>query len=52
VIHEVDLSLFPNWVGTSQVRAVALSGTLTLSTRPFTVGGEVQTAHLVWERES
>ena len=52
VVHHVDVSLFPNWVGTRQLRAVKLTGdTLVLSTRPFTVKDVVQTARLVWKRE-
>lgn len=51
VIHHVELSLFPNWVGGDQERLVELSGNqLTLSTRPFLVGGRQQSAHLSWER--
>jgi hypothetical protein len=51
VIHHVELSLFPNWVGGEQERLVELSGTrLILSTAPFLLGGKQQTAHLIWER--
>ena len=51
VIHHVDLSLFPNWVGVEQVRLVELRGDrLMLSTRPILLGGMQQTAHLIWER--
>lgn len=51
VIHHVKLSLFPNWVGSSQERLVELKGNrLTLSTRPVLLGGMQQTAHLIWER--
>jgi hypothetical protein len=51
VIHHVDLSLFPNWVGVDQERLVELTGNrLTLSTRPILLGGVQQTAHLIWER--
>ena len=51
VIHHVDLSLFPNWVGVEQERLVELRGNqLTLSTRPILLGGMQQSAHLIWER--
>jgi hypothetical protein len=51
VIHHVELSLFPNWVGVDQERLVDTSADrLTLSTRPLLLDGRQQTAHLVWER--
>ena len=51
VIHHVELSLFPNWVGVDQERLVEVRGTrLTLSTRPMLLGGIQQTGHLIWER--
>ncbi len=51
VIHHVELSSFPNWVGVDQERLVKLKGNrLTLSTRPILLGGIEQTAHLNWER--
>lgn len=50
VIHHVDVSLFPNWVGNDQKRTFQFDGNrLTLST-PLP-GGDIQrSAHLVWER--
>ena len=51
VIHHVDLSLFPNWVGVEQERLVELrEDQLTLSTHPILQGGVQRTAHLIWER--
>ena len=51
VIHHVDLSLFPNWVGVEQERLVELRGNqLILSTRSILLGGIQRTAHLLWER--
>jgi hypothetical protein len=51
VIHHVELSLFPNWVGGVQERLVKVNGDqLTLSTRPLLLDGRQQTAHLLWER--
>ena len=51
ILHHVEVSLFPNWIGTDQERLVDQSGDrLTLSTRPLRISGELQTGHLVWER--
>jgi hypothetical protein len=50
VVHHVELSLFPNWVGADQERLVELAGNrLTLSTPPILLRGIQQTAHLIWE---
>ncbi|MBI4422873.1 MAG: lipocalin-like domain-containing protein [Elusimicrobia bacterium] len=52
VVHHVDLSLFPNWVGTAQLRSYRLSGDrVTFWTRSFRVGGKRQVASLSWRRE-
>lgn len=52
VFHSVEMSLFPNWVGTEQERLFRLDGDrLTLSTPPFFSKGKgPQTAELVWKR--
>jgi hypothetical protein len=51
VIHQIELSSFPNWVGADQERLVDLKGNrVTLSTHPILIQGEQQTAHLIWER--
>lgn len=51
VIHRIDVSLFPNWVGTSQERLYRFDAdTLHLSTNPFLFNGEQQTAHLIWSK--
>ena len=51
VVHHVDLSLFPNWVGVEQERLVELRGNrMTLSTHPILLGGVQGTTHLIWER--
>ena len=51
VVHHVEVSLFPNWVGSSQERHYSFSGDrLTLSTTPVLVRGREQSASLVWER--
>ena len=51
VIHPVELSLFPNWVGSDQERLVELAGDrLTLSASPLLLAGKRQVPRLVWER--
>jgi hypothetical protein len=51
VTHHVEGALFPNWVGSDQVRHVQLeSDRLTLTTPPMRVGGKEVTTVLVWER--
>jgi hypothetical protein len=51
VVHHVEGSLFPNWVGQDQVRFFEFSaGRLTLKTLPFLSGGQEITGILVWER--
>jgi hypothetical protein len=53
VVHEVAMSLYPNWVGTAQRRHVTLSADgneLTLSADPFVVRGRLGTHVLTWER--
>jgi Lipocalin-like domain len=51
VIHHVELSLFPNWLGSDQERWVELAGDrLTLSASPLLLAGKQQIPRLVWER--
>jgi hypothetical protein len=51
VRHHIEVSLFPNWIGTTQERIVSLRGDmLRLSTMPTLVKGKMQTGHLVWKR--
>jgi hypothetical protein len=51
VIHHIEVSLFPNWVGVAQTRYFTLAGTqLTLRTPPLLMGGSTQTACVLWER--
>ena len=53
VLHHVELSLFPNWVGETQERFLTLDGNRAiLRTPPFLVRGEERTGVLVWERVS
>jgi hypothetical protein len=53
VTHFVEMSLYPNWVGTRQLRHVHLSDdgdTLELSTDPFTLAGRRSIQRLTWVR--
>jgi len=51
VTHRIDLSPFPNFVGTDQVRFLTLSADrLTLRTPPRLLGGRTGTSTLVWDR--
>lgn len=51
IVHHVQVSLFPNWVGGVQRRLYKLDGDrLTLSTAPMLLGGIERRAYLVWER--
>jgi hypothetical protein len=53
VLHSVDMSLFPNWVGGRQRRHVALSAdgdTLTLSTDRVLMRGRPGVQRLTWQR--
>jgi hypothetical protein len=53
VVHQIMVSLMPNWVGGTQVRQVQLEGDqLILATPPTPVGGRQQVATLVWHRVS
>lgn len=50
VVHRIELSLFPNWTGTDQVRFAEVEGDrLTITTAPIAIGGTT-TNRLVWER--
>jgi hypothetical protein len=51
VVHRVELSLMPNWIGAELVRLVTFDGErVAFSTPPTLVGGQEQIATLVWER--
>jgi hypothetical protein len=52
VVHEVALSLFPNWMGGAQLRVARLDGRilqLALAT-PVRISGKLRTGVLTWER--
>ena len=51
VIHHVEVSLFPNRVGTDQERIFRFDDdTLSLTTPPLLSGGKRRVGHLVWKR--
>lgn len=53
VLHEVEVSLFPNWVGTTQRRHIWLDPSgdrLVLTSDPFVVAGRLGVQRLTWER--
>lgn len=51
VVHHVDMSYFPNWIGTRQLRFFKISGSrVTFTTRPYESRGIRQVARLVWRR--
>jgi hypothetical protein len=53
VVHHIEVSLFPNWVGVSQKRLYEFDGErLTLSTPLMLVGGRQLSTHVIWERAS
>jgi hypothetical protein len=51
VVHHIEVSLFPNWIGVDQTRYFTLTGDrLDLWTPPMRMGGADRTARLVWRR--
>jgi hypothetical protein len=51
VRHNVEVSLFPNWIKSTLERTIDLQGdTLRLTTQPDVFKGTTQTASLVWKR--
>jgi hypothetical protein len=50
VVHHVTHALFPNWVGTDQVRFFKRAGSRLITSAPtVVVGGHLMDAMLVWE---
>jgi hypothetical protein len=48
---KVEVSLFPNWIGTTQERNYKIKGkTLSVSTTPTLVNGKEQVGYLIFER--
>jgi hypothetical protein len=51
VIHKIEAALFPNRVGSEQVRFIDLDGdTLTLTTPPMLIAGKSRSGRIVWYR--
>jgi hypothetical protein len=51
IAHQIEVSLFPNWVGVTQRRRVMLDGdVLVLSTEPVVLGGKTRVARMRWRR--
>lgn len=51
VVHHIEGSLYPNWIGQAQARTIRLEGNrLTLTTPPQKTGRGVQTSEVVWRR--
>jgi hypothetical protein len=51
VIHHIEVCLYPNGIGTSQMRFVKLDGNvLTLTTEPMIVQGVDRSTIVVWDR--
>jgi hypothetical protein len=52
VVHRVELSLFPNWVGGAQTRIAHLDGRVLRLSLPGStrIWGAVRTGVLIWER--
>ena len=51
VWHFVEMSLFPNWIGTVQKRNYQfMDNRLSLSVGPYVAQGISQTANLLWEK--
>jgi hypothetical protein len=51
IVHHVETSFYPNWVGDKQERQYKFEGdNLILSTPPMLAWEEMQTAHLIWKR--
>lgn len=50
VLHHIDVSFFPNWVGQTQKRLYSLGhGELTLETEPMNALGRLKKFRLVWK---
>jgi len=50
--HHVEATMFPNWVGVTQVRAYEFQGpnAMTLTTPPLDVAGKTGVSVLAWKR--
>ncbi len=51
VVHHLELSLLPNWIGQDFVRIFKIEGNrVTLSTTPVLIDGRKQVGTLTWQR--
>jgi Lipocalin-like domain len=51
VIHHVEVSSYPNWIGEDQVRFYKFEGNKLILSTPFMIlGGKQQRGYLIWER--
>ncbi|MBM3548613.1 MAG: lipocalin-like domain-containing protein [Alphaproteobacteria bacterium] len=51
ILHDVELSVFPNWVGSEQIRYVRFDGDrMVLRTPPTLRRGSTGYAELIWRR--
>ena len=51
VIHHIEVSSFPDWIGVDQERIFKFDGErISLSSPPVLINGMQQTPHLIWER--
>jgi hypothetical protein len=52
MLHHVEASLFPNWIGVKQVRAYEFQGenAMSLTTPPLDVAGKKGVSILAWKR--
>jgi recombinational DNA repair protein RecR len=51
ISHHVEIASVQNWVNTDLVRLVRIDeNKIILTTPPISVGGEIRTTELVWER--
>lgn len=51
VVHYPDMALFPNYIGSDQVRYIQFEGSrMSLSTNPISFQGHEQVYALVWEK--
>ncbi len=53
VIHHVEASLFPNWIGVNQYRFFEFTGNrLLISSPSFELNNKQLSAYLIWEKNS
>ncbi|NES22947.1 MAG: lipocalin-like domain-containing protein [Symploca sp. SIO3E6] len=53
VIHRIEVSIFPNWVGLDQKRFFEFrENQLLLSTPTLKISDQKQTGHLIWQRQN